>query len=179
MRLPAAPALQPIIARIPAQKTYKKVGGSPFQGLIFSRHGDKLSVDSGSAASGERFQAHFQPYFSKKHVKTRQVLRTLLLMGMKYQQGAIVSMSLACWTFLCVLLAGSWRDLHVHVREASGFFYLWTLPRAQDHLSQRPPCYCPFIPPAIVSVSRQPPHICTQNVDIFEDVVINNLILYG
>jgi hypothetical protein len=130
MRLPAAPALQPIIARIPAQKTYKKVGGSPFQGLIFSRHGDKLSVDSGSAASGERFQAHFQPYFSKKHVKTRQVLRTLLLMGMKYQQGAIVSMSLACWTFLCVLLAGSWRDLHVHARESSGFFYLWTQPRA-------------------------------------------------
>ena len=76
------------------------------------------------------FRVLYIGYFSKKHVKTRQVLRTLLLIGMKYQQGTIVSMCLACWTFLCVLLAGSWRDLHVHAREASGFFIARTSPRA-------------------------------------------------
>ena len=104
MRLTAAPALHPIIARIPAQKTYKKVGGSPFQGLNFSRHGDKLSVDSGSTTNGERIQAHSNRISSKERVNRPSFLKILLIQSSKYQQEHCILMP--CWAFLYRLDSG-------------------------------------------------------------------------
>ena len=40
------------------------------------------------------------------------------------------SVFVSCWAFLYVLVAGLWSDLHHRVWEASGFFYVQTLPRA-------------------------------------------------
>ena len=56
------------VARTPAKKI-EKVERFSFQGLTFARHGDKLSVDSGSATNGERYSSSFQSYFSKRMCK--------------------------------------------------------------------------------------------------------------
>ena len=50
----------------PHRNIPKKVERFFFQGLTFARHGDKLSVDSGFAASGERFSSSFCRLFQQK-----------------------------------------------------------------------------------------------------------------
>ena len=69
------------LSRALTRKMQKNVERFPVSGLTFSRHGDKLSADSGSVASGEWFPSSFSTVISAKvHVNRPSFTSALLLL---------------------------------------------------------------------------------------------------
>ena len=71
-------------------------------------------MDSASAASGIGIQSSLHWYFQQKAMKTGQVFKNAF--ANRYEKQAQEDcIFVFCWALLCVLLAGSWPDLHCHV----------------------------------------------------------------
>jgi len=68
--------------------------------------------------------------------------------------------------FSVVLVAGSWSDLHMHAWGIVRLF-LWSDLASCVGIQTplRPPCYCPFVSPVILSVSWKSIH--PAGLDIF------------
>ena len=84
----------------PRAEMYKKVERFQVSGLTFSQHGDKLSVDSGSATSGGWLPSSFSAVFQQKTCKpTKFQISSFAPRHRNTSKDNCVFVS--CWTFLC------------------------------------------------------------------------------
>ena len=113
-----------------AKIQYKKKKSFSFQGLTFARHGDKLSMDFGSAANGESIPSSFSTVISAKVRETQPGFYLFfLLLEVKCQHRSIVFSCLAGRIFVRFrsrFLARLIRSCMGNVRP----FCAWNLSRA-------------------------------------------------
>ena len=76
------------VARTPAKKI-ENVERISFQGLTFARHGDKLSVNPASAASGDRLSCSFCRISAKVYENRPSFTISSFATRKKYQQGPL------------------------------------------------------------------------------------------
>ena len=130
---------------------FEIVDAIPISDLTFLRQGDKLIMYSASATSGIGIQSSLHRLFQQKAMKTGQVFKNAFAnrYEMPAQEDCIF---VFCWALLCVLLAGSWPDLHCHVWGSVRLFCVQALPRALIVTRPRPQCTCSALHPAHISL---------------------------